>query len=137
MNTPDSTRVEVTEALLADIEAKARAATPGPWVGDEREGMRASVYSDDATGSVVAECGSWSYVAHSEAACIANAAFILSAQPAVVLALVQRIKDLESAKEVVAQARLLRSVTCERCGKPFLPQGLGAHRRRCLARSRP
>lgn len=52
--------------------------TPTPWVRDPRSGRTTMVYSDDATGSAIADCAP-SMVHRSQAECEANAAFIVRA----------------------------------------------------------
>jgi HAMP domain-containing protein len=65
-----------------DILARARAAldgvTPGPWVHDPK--LFSNVYSDDATGSIVATCTGFTYARRPPADEAANARFIAFAR---------------------------------------------------------
>jgi hypothetical protein len=65
-----------------DLIDRARAAldgvTPGPWVHDPK--LFSNVYSDDATGSIVATCTGFTYARRPPAVEAANARFIAFAR---------------------------------------------------------
>ena len=91
--------IKITPELLADIEAKARSATPGPW---------AIMYGGQPGDSyaVVGSC-SWN-----RPVCgiepvnykIENAKHIAAANPAVVLAMIERIRRLEEERQAAVDA---------------------------------
>lgn len=81
--------IEITTEFLADLKAKAEAATPGPWAFKVWSGQGTAVHIKQ---QLVAGNGAWvaSYV---NANC---ADYIAAANPAVVLALIAHIKKLEA-----------------------------------------
>lgn len=87
---------------LDELEAKARAATPGPWrITDRRAspdgpGLDCNLSGPGISANIVRCAGS----VNSEA----NAAFIAAANPAAVLELVARVRAYEAALASVAQA---------------------------------
>ena len=80
--------IEITPALLADIEAKAMAAekvSPSPWIVDWTE-------ISDSSGCSVAD-----FSFYRENPCEAQT-LIAAADPAVMLAMIERIRQLEAAQ---------------------------------------
>lgn len=78
----------ITDDHLAEIEALAREATPGPW---GFSGTDVAPTRNDQ-GTIYVEI--WKRVA--EDLCPADARFIASANPATILAMIARIRELES-----------------------------------------
>lgn len=104
--------IKVTPELLADLTSKANAATPGPWesawdhpaqkpVECEDEWTIRRVGTDDLKGTV---CGVMYYDGHHAGCTKPNAAYIAALHPAVALALVARIRELEAAALVARRA---------------------------------
>lgn len=73
--------LSITEELLAELEQKAKAATPGPW----------RIYCDD-----VIENNEGEYVVDVLPSTDDDAAHIAAANPATILALVEHIRSLEA-----------------------------------------
>lgn len=83
----------ITKEQLADLERLARAATPGPWECQTSNGWR-------RVGTTAANRGrSDGDVLANDAASPANMAYIAAANPATVLALLDRIAELEVQNE--------------------------------------
>jgi hypothetical protein len=112
-----------TASLLKQLEEKAKAATPGPWVGQPNWEC-----SGPLKGAVIAARGLriadiLSKTVGSQDECEANAAFIAGANPQTVLGLIARIRELEGALEVSACEceislpvnDFLRDEQCARC----------------------
>lgn len=109
-------KIEITPELLANLKEKAEKATPGPW----------KLYNDDSVGYVELaydppkkdRVHDWSnnlpefvcdfddgeyhqYKSIKEAN--ANASFVAAANPAIMLALITRIEELESENNALGQ----------------------------------
>jgi hypothetical protein len=85
----------VTDDLLAEIEAAARAATPGPWrVDQNNEGLHLRSYDGK---SMMCNADYYPWVPGS-----CDFDYIAAANPANVLALIARIKELEEAQRWVS-----------------------------------
>ena len=82
-------KIEITSELLTDLKEKAGKAMPGPWELDETPTDIATYYEIYSTDWMVADCEKDG----------ASAAFIAAANPAVVLALIERIERLEKENE--------------------------------------
>lgn len=84
----------MTELNLDDLEAKAKAATPGPWedvseLAPDLDRYSRSIYSEGYKGLLIGRISQ-------NGAHDADAAFIATANPATVLALIARIRELEA-----------------------------------------
>ena len=92
--------------LLADLKAKAEAATPGPW-GVFETGSSITVYLPESyLGNHIACMARGGVPAEEE---FSNAAYIAAANPATILALIAEIERRSPAKEGVATEEMLRA----------------------------
>jgi hypothetical protein len=90
--TPDP---DPTAGRLAELERLARAATPGPWEAEHRCHGRTA--ADDEAGGLGLEVrGPEPATDRGQFARGADAAFIAAAHPGTVLALVERVRELEA-----------------------------------------
>lgn len=91
-------KTEITHELLADLKAKAEKATPGPWnlIGEKKTIVTGS------SGRLVSSsthCMLFRPHLLDQATGTDNASFIAAANPAVVLALIEHIEQLERGNE--------------------------------------
>lgn len=93
-------KIEITPKFLADLKAKAEKAMPGPWELDETPTDIATYYEIYSTDWMVADCEKDG----------ASAAYIAAANPAVVLALIEKIKRLEEDFDAAARSAADESV---------------------------
>ena len=95
--------IEITPALLSDLRQKAEAATPGPWKCVARpEALLLGVQSVDGVPiSVIA--GDRPLTDMRQA--IADNYYIASANPATMLALIARIRELEELIDEICEYR--------------------------------
>jgi hypothetical protein len=95
-----SERVKITPELLADLEAKAKAATPGPWA--LWTGCSWRRFGSEATGQSFCEPKTQNSDRQPDLwfRNDADAKFIPAANPSVLLALVGRIRELEREREL-------------------------------------
>jgi hypothetical protein len=91
----------ITDAGLAELLRLEKAATPGPWVTDDT--MPGNVYSDDATGSIVATFKGFTYAPRPSQEWEANARLTAAARNALP-SLVHRLRTAE------AERAALRSI---------------------------
>lgn len=93
---------------LDDLEAKARAATPGPWKAERCNDDQLILEEGDSTGwrkkhpfAYIASIGGWGYVDHK------NGEFIAAANPQTILELIGEMRELrEMLKDIMPGYRL-------------------------------
>lgn len=98
-------KIDITLSLLSDLKEKAERAIPGPWDYCGYESGNGNVeltIGAEKPGQNICKLSSQLY--HKN--CLYNAAFIAAANPAVVLALIRRILELE--KEIEARHKIIQ-----------------------------
>ena len=100
----------MTQDLTPEAVAKMlEGVTPGPWVHDPEEARQFHIYSDDATGSIVATATGFQYAPRKPAEKLANARFIAWAREAVPALAAER--DEWKARAPAAEAKLTHITT--------------------------
>lgn len=101
--------IEIKPELLAELKAKAEAATQGPWRVDDTYETLVFLPTTAPNESIAGVCGDGERISAQgtlcKDRCIANAAFIAAANPQVVLALIAEIEELNVELEKTQRER--------------------------------
>ena len=93
----------MTDTSPENVARMLEGVTPGPWEHDPIEGYQFNIYSDDATGSILATTTGFQYAPRKPAEKLANARFIAYAREAVP-ALAARLAEVEAERDTTRGA---------------------------------